>query len=192
MRITMPFCAIASIAIYCGAHAAERPTGERSTISIVVSPRTQTIPQGGNVRFTAHISGVFDQFGLFQVLMNGVPCMGQGSINISAPPGTIEFDWLPNIQTPGGCAPGTYTVTFDSFIPGQGQSPGDAVTVIIAPPACQGDINADRVVDAADLSVLLSNFGNNVVAGTNGDLNSDGIVNGSDVSVLLARFGTAC
>lgn len=59
-------------------------------------------------------------------------------------------------------------------------------------PACPGDANADASVDAADLSVLLAQFGATVAAQTGGDLNSDGVVNAADLSVLLANFGTQC
>ena len=57
------------------------------------------------------------------------------------------------------------------------------------PPACPGDANGDNVVDGADLSVLLSQFGQSVVPGTGGDLNNDGGVDGADLSVLLSNFG---
>ncbi len=194
MRVATSLCAIGVLGIVaCVARADDlRPSAERSTITISVTPRTQTIPQGGNARFTASIQGIFDQFGLFQVVMSGLPCMGPGSINISAPPGTIDFTWMPNVQTPAACPPGTYPVTFSYVIPGTPIQVGDVVTVIVAPPACQGDTNGDRVVDGADLSVLLGNFGSSVPTGTGGDLNGDGTVNGLDVSVLLGRFGTVC
>lgn len=60
------------------------------------------------------------------------------------------------------------------------------------PPACAGDANGDSLVNGADLSVLLGQFGQSVAAGTGGDLNGDGVVNGADLSVLLGRFGTSC
>jgi prepilin-type N-terminal cleavage/methylation domain-containing protein len=57
---------------------------------------------------------------------------------------------------------------------------------------CFGDGNGDGVVNAADLSVLLSTFGQSVLPGSDGDYNRDGIVNGADLSILLSRFGTGC
>jgi hypothetical protein len=57
---------------------------------------------------------------------------------------------------------------------------------------CAGDANGDRIVTGADLSVLLSNFGQARPAGTSGDFNADGIVTGQDLSVLLASFGNVC
>jgi len=52
-----------------------------------------------------------------------------------------------------------------------------------------GDVNGDGVVNGADLSVLLSTFGTQVLPGFAGDLNCDGVVNGADLSVLLSNFG---
>lgn len=60
------------------------------------------------------------------------------------------------------------------------------------PSVCSGDTNGDRLVNGADISVLLSTFGSAVVPGSGADFNSDGLVNGSDLSVLLASFGTSC
>ncbi len=53
-----------------------------------------------------------------------------------------------------------------------------------------GDAHGDGVVDGADLSVLLAQFGSSVPPGSGADFNGDGLVNGADLSVLLARFGT--
>lgn len=61
------------------------------------------------------------------------------------------------------------------------------------PPPCAGDVNNDRLVNGADLSVLLTQFGTSVSpVGSGADFNKDGLVNGSDLSILLARFGTSC
>lgn len=65
----------------------------------------------------------------------------------------------------------------------------DAVKFVAAPPPCPGDANGDGLVNSADLSVLLSQFGTAVTPGTGSDFNADGIVNSADLSVLLANFG---
>lgn len=57
------------------------------------------------------------------------------------------------------------------------------------PPVCAGDANGDGLTNGADLSVLLSQFGQSVTPGTGADFNSDGQVNGADLSVLLSNFG---
>lgn len=97
---------------------------------------------------------------------------------------------------------GTYTITVTppggAAIIRQLEVPLDAttaqLTISLAPPggSCPGDINADRVINGSDLSVLLGQFGQAVPAGSGADFNADSRVNGSDLSVLLARFGTSC
>lgn len=57
---------------------------------------------------------------------------------------------------------------------------------------CQGDTNFDASINAADLSVLLSTFGQQMPWGSGGDLNADGVVDSADLSVLLGRFGSGC
>ena len=54
-----------------------------------------------------------------------------------------------------------------------------------------GDINGDGDVNAADLSILLANFGKSGTAITNpaADINDDGDVNAADLSILLSNFG---
>lgn len=62
-----------------------------------------------------------------------------------------------------------------------------------SPPAtCAGNANKDNEVNGADLSVLLSQFGTSVEAGTGADFNNDGQVDGADLSVLLGAFGKVC
>ncbi len=60
------------------------------------------------------------------------------------------------------------------------------------PPNCPGDANGDLVVDAADLSVVLGNFGQPALGPASGDFNGDGQCNAADLSVILAAFGTGC
>jgi len=60
------------------------------------------------------------------------------------------------------------------------------------PPLCTGDTNGDNQIDAADLSVLLSNFGQPAAGPAFGDVNNDGVCDGADLSVILGTFGTSC
>lgn len=60
-----------------------------------------------------------------------------------------------------------------------------------APAPCRGDINGDRVVNTADLVLLLSDFGS-IGPGLHGDFNNDSTVNTADLTTLLAAFGAAC
>jgi hypothetical protein len=60
---------------------------------------------------------------------------------------------------------------------------------------CPGDINADLVVNLADLTILLSAFGSTscdsaYVAGA--DFDGDGVIALGDLSTLLSLFGSSC
>ncbi len=80
--------------------------------------------------------------------------------------------------------PDTGTFTITGTIRGSAPVP--------PPPDCPGDANGDLVVNAADLSVLLSNFGLPAVGPGSGDFNADGQCDGADLSVLLGAFGSSC
>lgn len=54
-----------------------------------------------------------------------------------------------------------------------------------------GDANGDRVVNFADLNVVLSNFGA-TGAGTPGDVNGDGVVNFADLNIVLTNWDQRC
>ena len=51
--------------------------------------------------------------------------------------------------------------------------------------AVAGDFNGDGVVDAADLSTLLSNWGGSGAT----DLDGDGVTGAPDLSILLCNWG---
>ncbi len=53
-----------------------------------------------------------------------------------------------------------------------------------------GDANLDLQVEDADLSLLLTNFGNTGAAWNDGDFTGDGIVDDADLSLLLTNFGS--
>jgi len=53
---------------------------------------------------------------------------------------------------------------------------------------CPGDLNGDRVVDQADLGILLAAWGSSA----EGDLNCDGVTGHADLGVLLAHWGEGC
>jgi hypothetical protein len=57
-----------------------------------------------------------------------------------------------------------------------------------APPPCPGDLDNNRVVDTADISVLLMEFG--PCTGCPADLDGNGLVDTADISLLVTDFGT--
>jgi peptidoglycan/xylan/chitin deacetylase (PgdA/CDA1 family) len=52
-----------------------------------------------------------------------------------------------------------------------------------------GDVNGDGLVNALDLSIMLSNWGKTGATHAQGDLSGDGVVNALDLSILLTNWG---
>jgi hypothetical protein len=53
---------------------------------------------------------------------------------------------------------------------------------------CYADLNADGVVQGADLGIMLASWGS-VPAGVSADINRDGAVDGTDLGLLLSGWG---
>lgn len=62
------------------------------------------------------------------------------------------------------------------------------------PPVCLGDANGDNMVNFADITAVLTNFGNVYQPGSGGagDANNDGPVNFADITTVLTNFGNTC
>ena len=50
----------------------------------------------------------------------------------------------------------------------------------------RGDLNDDGIVNAADLAMLLAEWGSSNGAA---DINGDGVVNAADLAIMLANWG---
>jgi hypothetical protein len=71
----------------------------------------------------------------------------------------------------------------------------DLSNLAFVPPLCPGDANGDRVVNFADITAVLANFGSVYPPGVlngPGDANHDGSVTFADVTAVLANFGVPC
>jgi len=64
-----------------------------------------------------------------------------------------------------------------------------AGTITAETTTCAADLNFDGVVDTADLSVLIGQFGTD---NEQGDINDDDVVDTSDLGILIGQFGTGC
>ena len=65
----------------------------------------------------------------------------------------------------------------------------EAVADIILPPVgsiCLGDFNGDRIVNGADLGLLIGDWG---VGKSDFDMNQDGNINGADIGIFLGTWG---
>jgi choice-of-anchor B domain-containing protein len=57
---------------------------------------------------------------------------------------------------------------------------------------CAVDMNGDGIINFADLTIFLANFGCAAPPQCSGDFNGDGSVNFSDLAIMLAFFGSNC
>ncbi len=98
------------------------------------------------------------------------------------------------VQANGVDIPYTYDAALGKVTLSRALATGPgAVTTIKALTKRAADLNADGVVNVADLTVFLGAFGTSVPASTGGDLNGDGLVNVADLTVFLGAFGAgAC
>jgi hypothetical protein len=85
-------------------------------------------------------------------------------------------------------------VNSSGWMVGEFQLPGDphAHAMLILPMACQGDLNADGIVDAADLAALNVAWGACAALPCPADLTGDGLVDAQDLGQLLLEWGRDC
>lgn len=65
-----------------------------------------------------------------------------------------------------------------------------SLTIEVLPPAPGADLDGDGTIGAADLAILLGQFGGPCPEYSE-DLNDDGVVNASDLAVLVGLFGSS-
>ena len=68
-----------------------------------------------------------------------------------------------------------------------GQDGAGESYVVFGRKPCPADLNADGVVDTADLGIVIGQFG---TPGPGADINGDGTVDTADLGVLIGAFGT--
>lgn len=74
-----------------------------------------------------------------------------------------------------------------------GTSSAQATVTVVPPASCKGDANGDGVVNFADITSVLANFGMEYSPGSGpGDANGDGIVTFADVTSVLANWAFEC
>lgn len=74
-----------------------------------------------------------------------------------------------------------------------GPSEASANVTVAPPPFCPGDANGDRIVNFADVTAVLANFGADYSPGTGpGDADGGGAVNFADVTAVLSNWGLGC
>ena len=81
----------------------------------------------------------------------------------------------------GGCAVYTEHATINGTVDGE---------IIIIDTSCPGDATGDLLVNLADFSQLLIDYG--TTGESPADFNGDNIVDLDDFSILLVNFGNSC
>jgi hypothetical protein len=111
----------------------------------------------------------------------------------NAPGKSAEAIYTQELVVPAGAAlttNGLKVYTRVATIAGSVSNPADIVVVPGTPP-CVADIVADGAVNAADLALLLTNWGPCTNSTCAGDLDRNGEVGAPDLAALLASWG-AC
>lgn len=98
-------------------------------------------------------------------------------------PSTGVIRWVDAVH-----APFLYTLNIRAT-----NAAGSATTTIfLGVQRCEGDTNADRIVNIDDLNAILALWGQSVPPGQLPDFNADGSVNVTDLNRVLAFWGTDC
>jgi len=62
----------------------------------------------------------------------------------------------------------------------------------VPPPGCPGDADGSGIVDFADISAVLANWGQSGLPYRPGDADGSGTVDFADISTVLANWGSNC
>ena len=97
----------------------------------------------------------------------------------------LRFSTLYNFSFDSNAAPAAGSATLGLFKPGTEPSIAIATQVPSGPAGDPSDLNGDGSVNAADLALLLGNWGGIGV----GDVNDDGGVDAADLAIMLGSWG---
>jgi hypothetical protein len=172
------------------------PVGETLTVVEFFIPGTVTVPAGvtgfGAVFTDVDVAGstkltAFDSEGNVLASVEAPPAAGNGLFSFAAITSTGFEDRIAKVEIVSGNLPlglgnldnartGADVVAMDDFIYGEPTNLN-----------CQGDLNGDSEVGAADLAILLGAWG--PVGANPADFNGDGEVAGWDLAWLLGIWG---
>lgn len=97
------------------------------------------------------------------------------------------FDISSHLSPVAGPVQIDFTTTGDVYVLGYA-----ALSIEADAPPCPPDADGDGDHDFADLTTILTNFGNTGPPHIPGDANGDGVVNFTDVPPILAAWGIVC
>lgn len=162
-----------------GANAFVTPTSDPATVTKGIEigiPLADLAPWDGTtgtIKVTAFINGQNHDFVSNQVLQTYCG-------NDLGEPRLVNFNTIPGVQF--------MTLNYNA---GNQRYTNTSAQTPSCTPACTGDFNNDGQRNTQDLTLLLSNFGQN---GANllGDINGDNTVNTQDLVSFLSVFGQPC
>lgn len=173
------FAAVHSLGLLLAVSAFARPTPH----TIVIGPGFTFNPSSANAQSgdTVTWMGLSGFHTVTQTIAAG-SCTVQASPIFGSPPGASVYSWT---------IPANITGTFFYRCnPHCGGGMRGTINVSAPPPPpCLGDATGNRVVDFADITAVLANWGG---AGPAGDADHDGDVEFADVTAVLASFGVPC
>lgn len=158
-------------------------------------------PTDGTVVFQADPPESFYSSGLSgaerQPNGNTIICKGRGGVFYEITPvedgGEIVWHYVNPVTSTGplrqGCPPsGQNSFRASRFSPDYSGFDGRTLDPMgpLERPRCVGDFDCTGLIDGADLTALLGNWG---TAGPDGDMDGDGLVDGVDLAELLGRWG---
>ncbi len=168
--------------------------------SITDQPDALSITAGDAAAFTVTIASGF-RLGSFQWRRDGADIIdgpggaSTGGGTVSGASGTLAspHDGSPLTLTISGAQAsdaGSYTVRFTNIC---GATTSAAAALTVAPPPCPGDANGDSIVNFADITSVLGNWGNDYSPATGpGDADHNGVVNFGDITSVLGNWGMSC
>lgn len=132
----------------------------------------------------------FEMFVPYSALGMSAPVCTEMRVSafISSSVGQVSSQHLPGLNSAfnAGYQPSWTSGAFPGIQYGVVRVPGSCGV------GCTGDLNADGVVNTADLTTFLGLFGQFVPVNSAGDANGDGVVNTADLTAFLGRFGVGC
>ena len=110
-----------------------------------------------------------------------------GTYASNANSNALRFSTIYNFSFDANTAPVAGNATVGLFKPGAAGDPAsiDFAAQVPSSPSNPSDLNGDGSVNAADLALLLGNWGNSGA----GDINGSGSVDGADLALLLSAWG---
>jgi hypothetical protein len=151
-------------------------------------PACVTITNAGFKDINYHSGDPYDATDWTIATSGGAITWTGGTFATNVNGNALRFATLYNFWFDANQPPAATTATLGLFKPGIAGAP-NSVSIALQGPAAiatnPADINRDGVVDAADLSALLGNWGGTGAT----DINNDGVTNATDLALLLAAWG---